>query len=314
MPNDAEVDDVKKAVARQAGVKDHNRIGLFYPSDRKRIADRRALVRNLQDVTSNGRILVQDLGTSPPSGVSTPTQDVLSTDRHYSAGPQMAWRTVFLIEYFGPLIFHPLFYYGREYLAKVDPVFYKDADKTPLTLVQTTVYYMFIAHFLKRELETAFLHRFSASTMPAFNIFRNSFFYWASAGLLCAFFIYAPNAFAARNEFGLLDYAGIALYLFGETCNFLVHYHLAGLRKPGGTEKGIPNCVGSSLVTSPNYMFEVLAWVGVILTSREWSVLFFICIGISYMAPWSRQKERALRATFGDRYKKKRYTMLPGLI
>lgn len=226
----------------------------------------------------------------------------------------MAWRTVFLIEYLGPLLLHPLFYYGRGYLAKVDPFFYKDADKTPLTLVQTTVYYMFLAHFLKRELETAFLHRFSASTMPAFNIFRNSFFYWAAAGLLCALFLYAPNSFAARDTFGVLDYAGIALYLVGETCNFVVHKHLAGLRKPGGTEKGIPNCIGSSLVTSPNYMFEVLAWVGVILVSREWSVLLFISIGISYMAPWSRQKERALRTTFGDTYKRKRYTMLPGLI
>lgn len=63
MPNDAEVDDVKKAVARQVGIKDHNRIGLFYPSTRKRIADRRASVRSLEDVTSTGRILVQDLGT-----------------------------------------------------------------------------------------------------------------------------------------------------------------------------------------------------------------------------------------------------------
>lgn len=44
-------------------MKDFNRIGLFHPSTRKRIGDRRALIRNLEDVTSTGEILVQDLGT-----------------------------------------------------------------------------------------------------------------------------------------------------------------------------------------------------------------------------------------------------------
>lgn len=226
----------------------------------------------------------------------------------------MSWRVVFLVEYFGPILFHAFFYAIRPYLAKIDPFFYKNADSIPLTTVQKACFYMFIGHFVKRELETAFLHRFSAATMPAWNIFRNSFFYWATSGLLCAYFIYSPKSFAARDEFGPLGYVGVALYLIGETCNFIVHKHLAGLRKPGGTEKGIPSCIGSSLVTSPNYMFEVIAWIGVILVSREWSVALFIAIGISYMRSWSRDKERALRNTFGDKYKKKRYTMLPGLI
>lgn len=229
-------------------------------------------------------------------------------------GPQMAWRTVFLVEYLGPILFHALFYSIRPQLAKIDPYFYKDADKLPVTLVQQACFYMFMAHFIKRELETAFLHNFSASTMPAFNIFRNSFFYWVFAGLLSGYFIYAPRSPAARTSFGPLDYVGLALFLGGETCNFIVHKHLAGLRKPGGTEKGIPSCIGSSLVTSPNYMFEVTAWIGVILIAREWSVIVFIAIGTSYMAQWSHDKEKALRATFGDKYKKKRYTMLPGLI
>lgn len=226
----------------------------------------------------------------------------------------MSWRTVYLVEYLGPILFHALFYAIRPQLAKIDPYFYQDADKTPLTIVQKICFYMFIAHFVKRELETAFLHRFSAATMPAFNIVKNSVFYWVTAGLMSAYFIYSPRSFAARPELGLLDYVGIALYLGGETATFVVHKHLAGLRKPGGTEKGIPTCIGSSLVTSPNYMFEVIAWVGVILVSREWAVVLFISIGMSYMASWSRDKERALRNTFGDKYKKKRYTFLPGLI
>lgn len=64
MPKDAEIEDVKKAVAAWCNVKDYNRIGLFSPSTRKRIADRRALVRDQEDLVKNGEVLVQDLGTS----------------------------------------------------------------------------------------------------------------------------------------------------------------------------------------------------------------------------------------------------------
>jgi very-long-chain enoyl-CoA reductase len=183
-----------------------------------------------------------------------------------------------------------------------------------MTQVQWLLCALFHLHFLKREFETIFIHKFSANTMPARNIVRNSAFYWLMAGGLCALEIYAPGSMSTRNELGLLDYLGLAVFAIGETCNLIVHKHLASLRKPGGTEKGIPNCIGSNLVTSPNYMFEVMAWVGVILISRSWAVVAFISVGMIYMRSWSRGKEKALRKEFGDRYKKKRYTMLPGLI
>ena len=202
----------------------------------------------------------------------------------------------------------------RPYIYLVPPFAYKSEAETPMTQVQWLLFALFNLHFLKREYETVFVHKFSANTMPARNIVRNSAFYWLMAGLLCALDVYAPGSLSARDALGPLDYAGLALFAVGETCNGIVHRHLASLRRPGGTEKGIPNCIGSSLVTSPNYMFEVLAWVGVILISRSWAVVLFICTGVVYMRSWSRGKEKALRNEFGDRYKKKRYTMLPGLI
>jgi very-long-chain enoyl-CoA reductase len=180
--------------------------------------------------------------------------------------------------------------------------------------VQWLLFALFHIHFLKREYETMFVHKFSANTMPRSNIVRNSVFYWAMAGFLCALDIYAPNGIAARDELGWLDYVGLAIFAVGETCNGMVHQHLASLRKPGGTEKQIPHCVGSSWVTCPNYMFEVISWVGVILISRSWTVVAFIVMGCRFMRAWSRDKEKALRKMFGDRYKPKKYTMLPGLI
>lgn len=219
-----------------------------------------------------------------------------------------------MIEYFGPILFHALIPYIRPYIYQFSPYLYKSEAETPMTQVQWLLLAMFQLHFLKREYETLFVHKFSANTMPAFNIFRNSAFYWLLAGLLSALHIYAPGSLSSRDELTPLDYFGVGLFVVGETCNWIVHQHLASLRKPGGTEKGIPNCIGSNLVTSPNYMFEVMAWMGVICISRSWAVVLFIVYGIVYMRDWSRGKEKALRAEFGDRYKKKRYTMLPGLI
>ncbi|KAH8907059.1 hypothetical protein BR93DRAFT_927916 [Coniochaeta sp. PMI_546] len=297
LPKDATAEDAKKIIARAAGVSDFNRIGLFAPDTKKIIKDRKALIAEQQSVMSAGELLVKDLGL------------------------QVSWRFVFMVEYFGPILFHALIVAIRPYIYPSLPFapawwpyVYKNETETPMTKVQWLVFALFQLHFIKRELETMFLHKFSANTMPAWNIFRNSFFYWVSAGLVAAYDVYAPGSLSSRDQLGLLDYFGFALWFNGEVCNYLVHKHLASLRKPGGTEKGIPRCIGSHLVTSPNYMFEVIAWVGVIIISRSWAVVLFILIGISYMRDWSRGKERALRQEFGDRYKPKKYTMLPGLI
>ncbi|KAB5582484.1 3-oxo-5-alpha-steroid 4-dehydrogenase-domain-containing protein [Coniochaeta sp. 2T2.1] len=297
-PRDATVEDLKKIIARQAGVSDFNRIGLFDPTTKKIIKNRNALIKDQQDVMSTGELLVKDLGL------------------------QLSWRFVFVVEYFGPLLLHPLLIALRPYiyptlpfdLPSWWPYSFKNGETTPMTQVQWLVFAFIILHFLKRELETMYLHKFSANTMPAWNIFRNSFFYWFSAGLVGAYDVYAPGSLSSRNDLGLLDWVGIALFFNGEICNYIVHKHLASLRKPGGTERGIPHCIGSHLVTCPNYMFEVIAWVGIIIVSRSWAIVVFIFFGIMYMRDWSKGKERSLRQEFGDRYKAKKFTMLPGLI
>ena len=173
---------------------------------------------------------------------------------------------------------------------------------------------LIVLHFVKRELETLFVHKFSANTMPVRNVFKNSFFYWAASGLLCAYFIYSPTSLAAKADQPLIDATGVLLYLFGETGNALVHLYLSSLRTTGGTERKIPVGYGFGLVTCPNYMYEILSWVAIILVSRNWTVAFFIAIGAAQMYTWGKGKEAAYRKEFGDRYKKKRYAILPGLL
>lgn len=226
-------------------------------------------------------------------------------------GPQIAWRTVFIIEYLGPLLIPALFLYPLR------PLLYFTFEK-PLPLpsdLQLLVCALLTVHFLKREFETIFVHRFSSATMPARNIVKNSAHYWVLAGFNIAYWVFRPDATAATSTPNqALVYAGLALFVFGELANLNAHYILRNLRRPGTTERGIPSGFGFSLVTCPNYFFEILAWLGIFLVSQlNWSVLFFVVVGGLQMWSWGWKKEKRYRKEFGDKYKKKRAVIFPGL-
>ena len=221
-------------------------------------------------------------------------------------GPQIAWRTVFLVEYFGPILIHPLVFALRPYVYPRAP--------SEASQLQSLAMLVVVAHFVKRELETLFIHRFSAATMPVFNIFKNSAHYWLLSGLNMAVWLYAPSSSAAKNANPALLYSGLALYALGEIGNLQVHLTLRGLRSSGGAERGIPEGPLFDLVTCPNYLTETISWIGVFLISNlNLSVLLFAAVSVAQMAPWAVKKEKRYRKEFGDKYKKKRYTMVPGI-
>ncbi|KAF3008624.1 3-oxo-5a-steroid 4- dehydrogenase [Curvularia kusanoi] len=219
-------------------------------------------------------------------------------------GPQISWRTVFIVEYLGPLLIHPLMYLARPYIYGTD---------APATQLQKLTLLMCVLHFAKREFETLFVHRFSSATMPATNIVKNSGYYWVLSGFNLAYWSYGPNSPAARASNPLITYIGVALFVIGEICNYSTHLTLKNLRRPGSTDRGIPQGLGFSLVTCPNYMFEAIAWIGVALVNRSLSTIIFIIVAVGQMGVWAWKKERRYRKEFGDKYKRKRYAILPGI-
>ncbi|KAF2749193.1 synaptic glyco protein SC2 [Sporormia fimetaria CBS 119925] len=219
-------------------------------------------------------------------------------------GPQIGWQTVFLIEYFGPILIHPLFYFGRSFIY---------GTSKPPSELQTITLIMVVLHFLKREYETLFVHRFSSATMPFNNVFRNSAHYWLLSGLNMAYWIYKPNSPTAGPSNPLITYAGTVLYIVGELCNLSTHITLRNLRRPGSTERGIPKGLGFGMVTCPNYTFEIMSWVGVWLVSWSLSTAVFLVTAIVPMTAWAKKKERRYRSEFGDKYKRKRFVIMPGI-
>ena len=211
-----------------------------------------------------------------------------------------------MIEYAGPIFIHPLIYALRPYIYS--------GGRSEGSQLQALSLLLIVGHFLKRELETIFVHRFSASTMPFRNVFKNSFHYWVLAGINIAAWIYAPSAPTAKDANLLVMFAGLALYSLGEFGNLQTHLTLMNLRSPGGTERAIPKGPLFDLVTCPNYMTETIAWLGIYLVSNfSWSVLVFVVVAVAQMAAWAKKKESRYRKEFGAQYKKKRFTMLPGI-
>ena len=221
------------------------------------------------------------------------------------AGPQISWRTVFVIEYLGPLLIHPAMYFLQTYI-------YQNPPSEPSTLQMLSCLTISL-HFLKREVETLFVHRFSNATMPAFNIFKNSAHYWLLSGLLIAYFTYSPTSLTAGPANPAITYPALAVFAIAELCNLNAHLVLRSLRSPGGTERGVPRGLGFDWVTCPNYLFEIIAWISILAINQSWTTAVFIAVGGAQMAAWAKKKEIRYRKESAGRYNKKRYTMIPGI-
>lgn len=235
-------------------------------------------------------------------------------------GPQASWRMVYILEYLGPILIFPLIYYSPQLYG------YKNADLWTKTPTQKAAMLLAVLHFVKRELETIFVHRFSNATMPAFNIIKNCTHYWILSGLSNSVFIFASQNPAVIESRGTLtrwlfhtnDWskasltAIVALWMFAEISNLKTHLALANLRSGGSKKYVIPYGYGFDLVACPNYFFEVLAWTAFAIMVGNWLSWLFMAVGAGQMYVWAVKKNQRLKKTFGDEYKKlKRAVFIP---
>ena len=221
-------------------------------------------------------------------------------------GAQIGYRTVFVIEYFGPMLFVGAFAACR--LGLLGPalqslVFSDKAVKAPVDPVASLAVACWMGHFLKREFETFFVHKFSRPTMPLFNLFKNCGYYW-SFGAVIGYPLCSTGFVAPPTNF---VNAGLAIFLLSELGNFYCHVHLSLMRPAEGSKKReIPKGFMFDLVACPNYFFEVMSWVGFsIMTFLPASAIFTI-VGLAQMTQWALDKHKGYKKSFGDEYKKLR--------
>jgi len=226
-------------------------------------------------------------------------------------GPQVSWRTVFVIEYAGPLFIHPIIYH-------LPRVFYRGSVQH--SQLQKFVYAMVIVHFAKRELESIFVHRFSHATMPLRNIFKNSLHYHILSGLFLAYPIYSPT-YAANSPYIRSTFQSnpqylwmcVGIWLFAELSNLSAHLTVRNLRPPGSRTRAIPHGYGFGLVSFPNYFFESVAWAAVAYMSGSWAAWLFWAVSTAQMMSWAAKKHRAYKKEFGKDYPRQRKAMIPFL-
>ncbi|WFD05792.1 very-long-chain enoyl-CoA reductase [Malassezia vespertilionis] len=220
-------------------------------------------------------------------------------------GPQISWRTVFLVEYAGPLFIHPFIYYIAPH------VWAYFGYPFTVSIVQKLTLLLCMLHFLKRELETIFVHRFSHATMPLFNIFKNSTHYWILSGVLIAVGVYSPF----HGEEALLGLwrksptflaTCVIVWVLAEFGNLQTHIILMRLRPPGTRVRNIPRGGLFEMVSCPNYFYEVLSWVAVTVMTMSFAALLFTLVSAAQMTVWAIKKHKAYRSEFQGTYPKRK--------
>jgi len=213
-------------------------------------------------------------------------------------GPQIGWQTVFIVEYAGPLVFYLFFYLQPKIIYGSG---YTPIDFSATQAVQRLAFFAFMGHFVKRELETLFVHHFSKGTMPLLNIFKNSAYYWSFA-ILVGYFINRPDFDPPSLP---IVYSSLLSFVLCELGNFYCHIILRNLRRPGTRDRNIPRGFLFELVSCPNYTFEIASWASFSLMTFSFSALLFTVVGAAQMTQWALDKHRAYRKEFTSYPKRK---------
>jgi 3-oxo-5-alpha-steroid 4-dehydrogenase 1 len=106
---------------------------------------------------------------------------------------------------------------------------------------------------------------------------------------------------------------GIALFGFGYFLNKQSDAILAGLRKPGETGYRIPYGGGYRWVSSPNYLGELLTWVGFAVASWSPAALSFVAMTAANLVPRALTNHRWYHKQFPD-YPTERKAILPWIL
>ena len=103
---------------------------------------------------------------------------------------------------------------------------------------------------------------------------------------------------------------GIALFGMGFLINYRSDRILLNLRKPGETGYRIPFGGGYRWVSSPNYMGEIIEWLGWALATWSGSGLMFAMWTISNLLPRAKAHHQWYREKFAD-YPGERKALIP---
>uniref|UniRef100_A0A7S0VGL5 3-oxo-5-alpha-steroid 4-dehydrogenase C-terminal domain-containing protein n=1 Tax=Hemiselmis tepida TaxID=464990 RepID=A0A7S0VGL5_9CRYP len=174
-------------------------------------------------------------------------------------------------------------------------------DKLPITAA------LVFTHFVKRDFETLFLHKYSGG-MPLASAVFIGIFYALTAALCCSVSTSATLP-AVQNQLA------IGLFAVGSLGNLYHHWLLANLRSsPSKSTKYVAPTGGLfSLAATPHYLFELVAWLGIAISASQANAMFVFLNMTSYLSGRAVAQNRWNREKFGHQWPSTRRNMVPWL-
>ncbi|EMS13633.1 synaptic glycoprotein SC2, putative [Entamoeba histolytica HM-3:IMSS] len=211
-------------------------------------------------------------------------------------GRQLPYRFVYLLEYIGPLVLYFIPFFILKFLNRT--ILYQ----------QYMALFLWVVHYLKRILETIYVHEFGDNTMPYNNVFKNCTYYW---GFALAVSINV-NLFSRQVPDLFVSICACAM-LISIISNGYCHLLLKWLRPPGTQIRAIPKGFLFEYVSCPHYFCEIMTWIffNALTGFPFFGVLFSLC-GIYQMREWALQKHQRYYREFPD-YPKNRTVLIPFL-
>lgn len=117
------------------------------------------------------------------------------------------------------------------------------------------------------------------------------------------------GSFTARG-FDLPFFVGAAIFLGAMALNLHSDHVLRNLRGPGETGYKIPTRGAFAWVSAPNYLGELLEWVGFAIAAQTLAAWAFAAFTFANLAPRAVANHRWYRETFPD-YPKSRKALIP---
>ena len=219
--------------------------------------------------------------------------------RHYAGagwGPHMPTRLAWIVmELPAPALFLAVYLYGGAAFQIV-----------PLLFLA-----MWQGHYLQRTFVYPFRVRASGRKTPLLLV-GSGFLFNALNAYLNARFISEFGEYAADWLADPRFLLGGGIFLAGLALNLHADHTLTRLRRPGETGYAIPRGGGFRFVSCPNYLGEILEWLGWAVATWSPCGLAFMLFTVANLAPRARSNHRWYRETFPE-YPARRRALIPGI-
>jgi very-long-chain enoyl-CoA reductase len=173
----------------------------------------------------------------------------------------------------------------------------------PLSATASLGACLWTAHFVRRTLESALVHRYAKPRVGAADYLSEYAYYWGFGGWI-AWSLTAPTL---RAPLPGLQALGLALFVVAEAGNAKAHLMLRDLRAVNGNEVAIPRGFLFERVSCPHYLCEILAWLAFNCVTGTWAGLSFMLVGAGILGAWARARHLAYRQRFDGQAGRERY-------